>query len=203
MQIDIFSKASYEPKLTKIENGEYIFINNFFNHNESDQYFELLEKGIAWKQESMKMYGKDVMFPRLTAWYGETSKQYTFSGITLQPNPWNAELTEIKSRIEKVAEVDFNSVLLNLYRKGKDSISWHTDAERELGRNPTIASVTFGETRTFQLRHKHTNQRIDIELTHGSLLVMQGELQHYWQHQIPKTSKEKSVRINLTFRVIM
>ena len=202
MQLDVFSTPASAPNLTKIPNGEYIFIKNFFNKQESDSFFKLLEQNILWKQESMKMYGKEVKFPRLTAWYGDNTKQYTFSGITLQPNPWNEELTAIKQRIEKVAKVDFNSVLLNMYRSGKDSISWHTDAEPELGKNPVIASVTFGETRNFQLRHKETKEKIDIELTDGSLLVMQGELQHYWQHQIPKTSKEKSVRINLTFRVI-
>jgi alkylated DNA repair dioxygenase AlkB len=202
MQLDMFSSSPKNDSPIKILNGEYIFIKDFFNKQESDEYFALLKEKILWKQESMKMYGKELKFPRLTAWYGETSKQYSFSGITLQPNPWSEELTLVKERIEKVAEVDFNSVLLNMYRSGKDSISWHTDAERELGQNPVIASVTFGETRTFQLRHKETKERIDIELTHGSLLVMKGELQHYWQHQIPKTSKEKSTRINLTFRVI-
>jgi alkylated DNA repair dioxygenase AlkB len=98
--------------------------------------------------------------------------------------------------------VEFNSVLLNLYRDGNDSISWHTDAEKELGINPVIASVNFGAERIFQLRHIETNERIDIPLKHGSLLIMQGELQHFWQHQVPKTKKVNSERINLTFRVI-
>jgi alkylated DNA repair dioxygenase AlkB len=111
-------------------------------------------------------------------------------------------LLEIKAKIEPIADVNFNSVLLNRYRNGSDSISWHTDAEKELGLNPIIASVNFGATRNFQLRHIETKEKIDIDLSHGCLLIMQGELQHFWQHQIPKTTKPVNERINLTFRVI-
>lgn len=109
----------------------------------------------------------------------------------------------IKTKIESIAGVIFNSVLLNLYRDGNDSISWHTDAEPELGRNPVIASVNFGETRNFQLRHIETKEKIGIELVHGSLLIMQGKLQHFWQHQVPKTKRKVKERINLTFRIIL
>lgn len=188
--------------LTKIENGEYLFYPDFFSKAESDLFLQKLKDEIEWKQESMNMYGKQVDFPRLTAWYGDNDKPYSFSGITLQPNIWTKELLEIKAKIELLANVQFNSVLLNRYRNGNDSISWHTDAEKELGQNPVIASVNFGATRKFQLRHINTKEKLEIELTHGSLLIMQGELQHFWQHQVPKTSKIVSERINLTFRVI-
>lgn len=188
--------------LTKIENGEYLFYPNFFSKAESDFYLQNLKENIDWKQESMNMYGKQVNFPRLTAWYGDNDKPYSFSGITLAPKVWTRELLEIKDKIEPLSKVQFNSVLLNRYRSGNDSISWHTDAEKELGINPVIASVNFGATRKFQLRHIKTKEKIEIDLTHGSLLIMQGELQHYWQHQVPKTSKVVNERINLTFRVI-
>ncbi len=208
-QIDLFGNpipqnASSKAKegLTIIENGEFIFYSNFFSKAESDSLLKDLRSNIVWKQESMNMYGKKVDFPRLTAWYGNNDKPYSFSGITLQPLPWSSEILSIKSKIEPVAKTAFNSVLLNLYRDGNDSISWHTDAEKELGTNPVIASVNFGATRKFQLRHIKTNEKLEIELTHGSLLVMQGELQHFWQHQVPKTSKVVGERINLTFRVI-
>lgn len=148
------------------------------------------------------MYGKYVKFPRLTAWYGDNDKPYSFSGITLQPKPWNAELLEIKKLIEPISCISFNSVLLNRYRDGSDSISWHTDAEKELGRNPIIASVNFGAERVFQLKHMKTQERIDIPLKHGSLLIMLGELQHHWLHQVPKTQKVIGERVNLTFRTI-
>jgi alkylated DNA repair dioxygenase AlkB len=188
--------------LTEIDNGEYLFYPNFFSKSESDFYLQKIKEKIDWKQESMNMYGKQVNFPRLTAWYGDNDKPYSFSGITLKPKPWNTELDEIKQKIEPISNVSFNSVLLNQYRSGNDSISWHTDAEKELGLNPVIASVNFGATRKFQLRHIHTKDKLEIELTHGSLLIMLGELQHYWQHQVPKTNKLVGERINLTFRVI-
>ena len=208
-QIDIFgnneenanSSARFNT-LNHITNGEYIFIPDFYEKAESDHYLFLLRNQIDWQQESMNMYGKRINFPRLTAWYGDNDKPYSFSGITLEPLHWLPELLEVKKKIETAAHTEFNSVLLNLYRNGNDSISWHTDAEPELGVNPIIGSVNFGETRKFQLRHKHTLGKIEIDLTHGSALIMQGELQHYWQHQVPKTNKPIKERINLTFRHI-
>jgi alkylated DNA repair dioxygenase AlkB len=198
----IMSNNILKVGLNRITNGEFIFEPNFFSAKESDILFKNLKNNIFWKQESMNMYGKQINFPRLTSWYGDNDKPYSFSGIKLNPNKWNEDLIEIKRKIEPISNTIFNSVLLNLYRDGKDSISWHTDAEKELGENPIIASVNFGATRKFQLRHVHTNEKFEIELNNGSLLVMQGELQHYWQHQVPKTNCKISERINLTFRVI-
>lgn len=199
------NESSLFPKkgLNIIQNGEFIYLPNFFNKQESDIFFNSLKNNVLWKQESMNMYGKRIDFPRLTSWYGDNDKPYSFSGITLNPNPWSKELIDIKNKIEPESNANFNSVLLNRYRTGSDSISWHTDAEKELGRNPVIASVNFGATRNFQLRHIETKEKIDIDLTHGCLLIMLGELQHYWQHQIPKTTKPVNERINLTFRVII
>lgn len=185
-----------------ITNGKFLYYPSFFSLQDSDAYFSILRREIEWKQESMNMYGKKINFPRLTAWYGNNDKPYSFSGITLEPLPWSSDILSIKNKIEPLANTVFNSVLLNLYRDGNDSISWHTDAEKELGTNPKIASVNFGATRTFQLRHIKTKEKLEIELTHGSLLIMQGELQHFWQHQVPKTNKIVGERINLTFRVI-
>jgi alkylated DNA repair dioxygenase AlkB len=201
-QLSLFDTNENTVEPVKIQNGEYIFIAQFFSKQEADHYLEQFSKSVAWKQEEMNMYGKTIKFPRLTAWYGENDKPYSFSGITLHPHPWTPELLEIKKKIEPVSHEIFNSVLLNLYRDGNDSISWHTDAEKELGKNPVIASVNFGAERIFQLRHMETKGRINIPLAHGSLLVMRGELQHYWQHQVPKTKTIKSQRINLTFRNI-
>jgi alkylated DNA repair dioxygenase AlkB len=209
IQLDLFgneisSKVSPKIKsgLNLIENGEYLFYPDFFTKLESDLYLQKLISDIEWKQESMNMYGKQIAFPRLTAWYGDDDKHYSFSGISLAPKIWTKEIVDIKEKIEPVSNVKFNSVLLNRYRNGNDSISWHTDAEKELGRNPIIASVNFGATRKFQLRHIKSKEKLEIELTHGSLLIMQGELQHFWQHQVPKTSQNVAERINLTFRVI-
>ena len=201
-QLNLFEEPKDPRKPIQIENGEYIYIPDFYSGNKADEFLNTLMDEIEWKQESMNMYGRTIPFPRLTSWYGESDKPYSFSGITLSPHPWSKELLEIKKDIEPLSNVEFNSVLLNRYRNGNDSISWHTDAEKELGKNPVIASVNFGAERTFQLRHRDTKERIDIILKHGSLLIMLGELQHFWQHQVPKTKKVKTERINLTFRVI-
>ena len=196
------SDEKHKTGVVSILNGEYIYLPGYFSKVESDHFFQTLKENILWKQESMKMYGKQVLFPRLSAWYGDRDKPYSFSGITFNPTSWTEELLAIKRKVEGVVNVQFNSVLLNQYRSGVDSISWHSDDEKELGMNPTIGSVNFGATRTFQLRHVQTKEIIKIELTHGSLLIMQGELQHFWQHQVPKTKQRVSERINLTFRVI-
>lgn len=184
--------------------GEVAIYRNFFNRVESDQIFQELLSKIKWRQDKMKLYGKEFELPRLTAWYGDDGKSYTFSGIPMNPDAWTHTLLSIKSRIEEVTQAKFNSVLLNLYRSGKDGVSWHSDDEQELGKNPIIASVSFGEARRFQLRHKldKSLDKVEITLTHGSLLIMKGSTQHFWQHQIPKTAKSLRERINLTFRII-
>jgi alkylated DNA repair dioxygenase AlkB len=201
-QLNLFDEPEEYGIVKEIQNGAYIFIPNFYDRVKADNYLKVFLESIAWKQESMNMYGKQVMFPRLTSWYGDNDKPYSFSGITLNPHPWTEELLQIKKDIEPICDVQFNSVLLNRYRDGNDSISWHTDAEKELGKNPIIASVNFGAERAFQLKHMHTNEKMEFKLKHGSLLVMMGELQHFWQHQVPKVKTVLKERINLTFRVI-
>ena len=201
-QLNLFDKVSNNAEITHIQNGEYLFLPFFFSLEQSDNYFDKLLTEINWKQESMYMYGRNINFPRLTAWYGDNDKPYSFSGITLKPETWTPALLEIKQHSEVIAQAKYNSVLLNRYRNGNDSISWHTDAEKELGINPIIASVNLGATRKFQLRHNETNEKIELAWSHGSLLIMQGELQHYWQHQVPKTKQQVNERINLTFRLI-
>jgi alkylated DNA repair dioxygenase AlkB len=183
--------------------GEVILYPNFFSTKESNQLFSDLYSSVNWKQEIIQFFGKQMPIPRLTAWYGDGGKSYTYSGIEQHPEHWNPTLKLIKSKIEQIAQISFNSVLINLYRNGKDSVSWHSDDEPELGENPIIASVSFGATRRFSLRHKHLkNHKIDIDLASGSFLLMQGETQHFCQHQIAKTAKEIQPRINLTFRII-
>ena len=202
-QLDMFGAEPIkngEPVV--IQNGEYIYIPNFLDAATATKYLEAFKTNVEWKQESMNMYGKKVLFPRLTSWYGDNDKPYSFSGITLSPHPWSKELLEIKALIEPKCEVAFNSVLLNFYRDGNDSISWHTDAEKELGKNPIIASVNFGAERKFQIKHNETLETHDIILKHGSLLIMKGEMQHYWKHQVPKQKSVLKERVNLTFRVI-
>ncbi len=175
----------------------------FFSH-ESNRFLPTLIASLAWRQETIKIFGNEIQQPRLTAWYGDEGAIYTYSHITNHPLPWTPELLEIKQRCEQVARAQFNSVLLNYYRDGQDSMGWHQDNEPELGEHPVIASVNFGATRRFQLRHKKRKDlaTITIELEHGSLLLMQGTTQQFWKHQVPKTTQPVGARINLTFRLI-
>lgn len=187
----------------KLQDAELIYLPTFFDKKESDKIFKTLLETIEWKQEKIMMYGKELPLPRLSAWYGDNNKPYTYSGITLNPLPWTEELLIIKEKIETEAKVKFSSVLINRYRDGQDYVGWHTDAEKELGKNPIIGSVNFGATRKFQLRriddHK---EKFELELKHGTFLVMRGTTQHYWQHQVPRTAIKIGERLNLTFRVI-
>lgn len=185
------------------KDGEVSFFPNLFTREESDVYFDVLMNEIPWKQEPIRIFGKTVMQPRLTAWYGDPGKHYSYSGITMNPTHWTDALLKIKQRIETVSPVIFNSALLNLYRDQSDSMGWHRDNEKELGVNPVIASVTFGAARRFLLRY-YTDKDLkqSLELTHGSLLLMQGRTQHAWEHSIPKQSSIAGSRINITFRVI-
>ncbi len=183
--------------------GDVLLYRTLFDGKESNQLFSELHDNTNWKQESVKLYGKLVPIPRLTAWYGDSGKSYTYSKIAMSPEPWTPTLLVIKSKIEALSGVQFNSVLLNLYRHGSDSVAWHSDDEPELGENPVIGSVSFGGTRRFMFRHKYKKElKKEVVLTHGSFLIMKGATQHFWQHQIPKTAKKIEPRINLTFRII-
>ena len=204
--MDLFSTEEQEKtfEVISLQDGEILFMRNFFTPTEAKNYFELLQNNINWKQEEVKFYGKTFPVPRKTAWYGYEGFNYSYSGITCFPEIWTNELLEIKSKIEKfIPDEDFTSVLLNLYNNGNDKMGWHADDEKELGINPTIASVSLGETRRFDIKHKQNPElHYKFELTSGSLLIMRGALQHHWVHQIPAQKKVKEPRINLTFRTI-
>ena len=181
----------------------YVSIRTFSHQKRGRLFFSQLKERVKWQQEEIKLYGRKILLPRLTAWFGDEGKTYMYSGITVEPEPWTPTLLEIKSRIEEVSDVTFNSVLLNYYRNERDSVSWHSDDEPELGKNPTIGSVSLGDVRTFQLKHK-TDKSLNIsrDLPDGSYLEMAGSTQHHWLHQIPKRTRKIGPRINLTFRII-
>lgn len=175
---------------------------SLFDSEKSNELFQLLKNEIPWQHDEITVYGKKHLQPRLTSLYGNDGKSYGYSNIIMRPNRWNPLLMFIKNNVESICNENFTTVLLNYYRDGKDSNGWHADNEKELGRNPIIASVSFGVERVFQLKHNVTNQRQSINLENGSLIVMKGATQHFWKHQIPKSSKEIGARINLTFRII-
>lgn len=209
-----------------VPNGRLFYSERFFSKKISDRCVEYFQENtnfdwhqarwdevpdiidinfqnIKWKQDSINLYGKSLPLPRLTSWYGDKGRKYTYSGITSKPNQWNDGLLYLKKEIEQRLGVRFNSVLLNWYRNGDDYLNWHSDDEKELGRNPIIASANFGEARDFVLRRKNEkSQKLVIPLNHGTLLLMSGELQHYWEHAVPKRKKVSGSRFNLTFRKI-
>jgi alkylated DNA repair dioxygenase AlkB len=195
-----------DPENFDLPDASIEYFPEFFPAVQANSMLKKLINGIKWKQNTIKMYGKENPVPRLEAWYGDSGKSYTYSGITMQPTPWNDDLKIIKNSIEPASGVIFNSVLINHYRDGKDRVAWHSDDEKELGVNPVIGSVSFGAERNFKLRHKKykTNgQKKQITLRHGSFLLMKGTTQHHWMHEIPRTAKPIGPRINLTFRVIL
>jgi alkylated DNA repair dioxygenase AlkB len=176
---------------------------NFLPRDQADQLFASLCENIPWRQDEIRIFGKTYLQPRLTALYSNNGSSYTYSGITMEPEPFTPELLALKSKVEKFAGHTFTTCLLNLYRDGNDSNGWHADDEKELGTNPVIASVSLGQTRAFHLRHRRQKPlRYRMELEHGSLLVMGGAMQHHWLHQVPKTRRPVTPRINLTFRKI-
>ncbi len=183
---------------------DFIFIHNFLNEDFADNYFRILRSEINWRQDKFKIFGKVIEVPRLTAWYGDVGIKYSYSGLNLIANGWHPTIEMIKIQIEKHFQFSFNSVLINYYRDNNDSMGWHSDDEKELGSSPIIAIVSFGETRKLQFKHKFNKEikPMGLDLNNGSLLIMQGDSQHNWIHQIPKSKKVIGERISLTFRKI-
>lgn len=171
----------------------------FYGPDDADALFARLRAETPWRQER----GRFGPFPRLTAWYADAGLTYTYSGVTHEAIAWTPTLQEVRRRVETFANTSFNSLLLNYYRDGRDSMGYHADDEAELGENPVIASVSFGAVRQFTLKHKKTREKIKFALAHGSLLVMGGTCQHHWIHAVPKTVAAVGERINLTFRRIL
>jgi alkylated DNA repair dioxygenase AlkB len=197
--------AEGRPSLTlDIPEAEVIFYPAFFPTPVADRLLEQLVATTQWRQDCMMMFGERKPLPRLTAWYGDPGARYIYSGIVNVPLPWTAAIAEVKNAVEAPSGVVFNGVLLNRYRTGRDSMGWHADDEPEFGEDPVIASVSFGGTRNFQLKHKRRKElKASVELTHGSLLIMRGGTQANWLHQVPKTAKPVEERLNLTFRRIV
>lgn len=183
--------------------GELYLLSAFYPAAEADSHYRRLYQTLAWQAEQLFIFGRMVNVPRLMAWYGDANAHYRYSGVDHVPQPWTADLLALKADVEAICAQPFNSVLANLYRDGQDSMGYHADNEKELGKNPVIASLSFGETRLFRFRHPQSGCRLDLELAHGDLLIMAGKLQHHWQHELPKTHKPKQPRINLTFRRIV
>jgi alkylated DNA repair dioxygenase AlkB len=185
-----------------IPDADVVLHRDVFSYAEQIRLFQSLLENVLWKQHVITVYGRSINAPRLSAWYGDPGAVYRYSGLCLGPVPWTSTLLEIKPIVENLAATRFNSALVNLYRDGRDSVGWHSDAEPELGRHPVIASVSLGAERRFTLQHKKTRQHISVDLEPGSILLMSGPTQHHWRHQLPKSRRAVAARINITFRLI-
>lgn len=184
------------------KDGEALYTSAFLLSPEADDLLAHLLVTVPWKQESIRLFGRDLTMPRLTAWYGDPQAVYTYSGLTNQPLPWLGPLARLRARLERATGARFNSALLNLYRDGNDAMGWHADNEPELGPKPTIASVSLGAKRIFEMRHRVDGGRVRYSLEHGSLLVMSGDSQRAWMHRVAKSRAVVDPRINLTFREV-
>ena len=189
---EMFIPGTGGKKVFDLPDAELLLVDNFFTKVESDQYYKALLNNTIWREYQMPMYDKTVTAPRMVAWYDDKEES----------QDWPVELLEIRKRIEAETQLKFSRVLLNLYRDGKDNVAWHSDKTKSSNKNMVIASVTFGETRVFRLRHKFRKDipQVEIPLYHGSFLLMSGTTNSFWEHQVPKTAKPVLPRINLTFR---
>ncbi len=178
-----------------------------FAAHRADALLDALLRDIPWRHDEAVIYGRRITTARKVAWYGDGAFSYTYSGITRTALPWSGVLPEIKrtveARLAAVSPTVFNSCLLNLYSDGLEGMAWHSDDEKELGRNTVIASVSFGATRKFAFKHKRTGEKRELMLSHGQLIVMRGETQSHWLHAVMKSAKIHEPRINLTFRTIL
>ena len=192
-------------EVIELRDGRVRFVERLFSSADSERLFAALRAATPWRQEEIRIFGRQRRQPRLTAWHGDPGAAYRYSGILLRPKPWTADLLEIKMRIEAVSETRFNSVLLNYYRDGQDSMGWHSDDEPELGDNPLIGSFSLGATRRLRMQHKaDPSLQMAWNLPGGSYFEMGGALQRHWRHCVPKVVAKAGVgpRINLTFRLI-
>jgi alkylated DNA repair dioxygenase AlkB len=186
------------------KDGTVNYYGEILASKEANKYFDLLMQNILWENDEVVIFGKHIVTKRKAAWYGDSDYLYTYSNTTKQALAWTKELSDLKQIVEELAGAKFNSCLLNLYHNGNEGMGWHSDDEESLGKNNTIASLSFGAERKFSFKHKQTKQTVSLVLEHGSLLIMKDATQAYWLHSLPK-SKSKNIiqpRINLTFRTI-
>lgn len=198
--MDLFNQDPFQNLLPY--QGEVRYYGAIFSIDEANDFYQKLLANIDWQNDEAFIFGKHIITKRKVAWYGDKAFNYTYSNATKTALPWTKELIAIKAKIEEKTGKSFNSCLLNLYHTGDEGMSWHSDDEKELGKNTAIASASFGAERKFSFKHKKTKEKIDVFLEHGSLLMMQGETQTHWLHRLPPTKKVQTPRINLTFRNI-
>lgn len=195
---ELFTSGKGGKKLFDLPDTDLMLVDNFIAKEEADCYYNTFLNHTQWREYQMEIFDKTVTAPRMIAWYEDKDN----AGADQDGPDWTPELLAIRKKVEQETGLAFNAVLLNLYRNGKDGVAWHSDHTDKSGPDPIIASVSFGETRMFRLRHKFRKDigQVEIPLHHGSFLLMAGTTNSFWQHQVPKTARDILPRINLTFR---
>ena len=201
--MDLFEQNLDKSKNWLPQDGIVNYYGKIFSQQEADFYLEALLNNIEWKNDEANIFGKKIITKRKVAWYGDQEYAYTYSKATKYALPWTKELLELKLRIEEKSGETFNSCLLNLYHSGEEGMAWHSDGEKDLKKDGAIGSLSFGAERKFAFKHKETKDKIELQLEHGSLLVMAGKTQSHWLHRLPPTKLVKRPRVNLTFRTIV
>ena len=202
--MELFSPADKPERSIELPDADILYVPEFLAKVQADALFDELQHNTPWRQDPVRVFGKWYPQPRLTALYGKEGLKYSYSGLTMETISMTRTLSALEKKLAEAYQTEFNIILLNLYRDGRDSNGWHSDDEAELGKNPVIASISLGEERVFHLRHKSRKElKYKINLGHGSLLLMKGSTQHHWQHQIPKSRRMMKPRINLTFRKVV
>lgn len=201
--MDLFRQSIAQPDNTLPKDGVVKYYGALISLASADDYFNCLLTTIEWKNDEAVIYGKRIITKRKVAWHADQPFEYTYSKTTKRARPWTNELIQLKGLVEKRAGKKFNSCLLNLYHDGSEGMAWHSDGEKDLKKNGAIGSLSFGAERKFSFKHKATKETVSLVLEHGSLLVMEGTTQTYWQHRLPPTKKVTKPRINLTFRTIV
>lgn len=198
-QLNFLQDLGEDPQ---VSSDTFDYRPKIFNEKECEHYLATFLREAPWSQLSTVMYGKEILTPRLYAWYGNANVDYSINGEGSRPTPWIPELLIIKQKIEALSGISFNSVLLNLYRDQNDSVAWHSDRDAVPGRNQYVASVSFGQERFFDLRQKADHsKKFRVLLENGSYLLMKGAFQDKWEHRVAKSSVPMGPRINLTFRI--
>ena len=198
----ILSPAESTLQRVPLEAADVRYCADAFPRAQADALLEALYREIHWEQHRLRLFGREVAAPRLSCWIGAPGTAYTYSRVRFEPRAWTPTLASLRDTLAARFDLHFNSVLANLYRNGRDSMSWHSDDEPELGAEPVIASLSFGAQRRFRFRSRETRKiALAIDLAHGSLLVMRGATQRLYQHDLPKSAADSAVRVNLTFRM--
>ena len=198
--MQLFAQQTIHLPLHKKATATLLFWPQWLSVDRADALYQTSLNAIAWHSDNIVIAGKTIPIPRLHRWFSDPSTAYNWSGVKMSSEPFPAWLERMRAEVGATTRTQFNSCLANYYRDGNDSVDWHADDEAILGKQPCVASISLGAQRVFQLRHRHTGERLDLTLPHGSLLFMGAGVQEYWQHKIPKENALSEARINFTFR---